>query len=95
MLLNTKARHGTATVCVLVPSRCPLEPQGDGYCTQCEGKTNFPDGTGLPSGQVDKHKKQPSSTHRRETVVGWEAEAVRMAVVTVKPRRQVDRMHED
>lgn len=91
MLLTTKARHELLQ-CVPAPlsARCSRR---DGSRTQCKGKSEFPHGTGHPSGNVYKRRKQPSSKSERET---WGGKQRRWGCGRGgEIRRQAHHMHED
>lgn len=76
-------------VCVLAHF---LVPAGATYSVK--GRVSSPK---VQETQVEsiKARKQPSSNSKSETVVEWEVQAARMAVVMMKSRRQAHHMHED
>lgn len=95
MLLTTKARHGSTAVCVLALFLVPTgATRGQLPHRQRKGKSKFPT---VQETQVEKDTACLEKQERqRWESTEWEAQAIRVAVVTVmKSRKQAYHMHED
>lgn len=79
MLLTTKAWHGTTVVCASSLLSAHESHRELLLHVQCKGKSKFPYGTG---------NSLPRTARVRQWWNGREEEAVRMAVMMVKSRRQ-------